>query len=82
MIVMNYVPTYLFSLYLCLYLLIECLFSMSTGTMSSFPSGFNETNVMFLEFVKDLDNHVGGSSSVGDDSGESNNGVRSNSHII
>ena len=29
---------------------------MSTGTMSSFSSGFNETNPMFLEFSEELDN--------------------------
>ena len=41
-------------------------------TMSSFPSGFNETDVMFLEFFEDLDNLAGGSSSVDDNSSESN----------
>ncbi|KAA0037443.1 metalloendoproteinase 1-like [Cucumis melo var. makuwa] len=39
-----------------------------TNTMLSFPSGFNEVDVMFLEFVEELDNPTGGSSSVGDNS--------------
>ncbi|TYJ97764.1 gamma-aminobutyrate transaminase POP2 [Cucumis melo var. makuwa] len=40
-----------------------------TGTMSSFPSSFNKMDVMFLKFVDDLDNPMGGSSSVDDNSG-------------
>ena len=43
---------------------------MSTGTMSSFSSGFEETDAMFLEFGDDL-NTAGGSSSMGDNSDES-----------
>ncbi|KAA0035855.1 gamma-aminobutyrate transaminase POP2 [Cucumis melo var. makuwa] len=39
--------------------------------MLSFPSGFDETDAMFLQFVEDLDNLVGGSLSVGDNSGTS-----------
>ena len=80
----NHVPTYLFSLYIlilamCSYLLIECLFSMSTGTMSSFPrTNFLKTDAMFLEFTDDLDNLVGGSSLMGDNSGESNDGIHFN----
>ncbi|KAA0043377.1 cytochrome P450 CYP82D47-like [Cucumis melo var. makuwa] len=38
-------------------------------TMSSFSSGFGKIDVMFLEFVEDLNNLAGGSSSVGDNSG-------------
>ncbi|KAA0041908.1 uncharacterized protein E5676_scaffold306G001000 [Cucumis melo var. makuwa] len=34
--------------------------------LSSFPSNFDETDTMFLEFVKDVNNATGGSSSVGD----------------
>ena len=62
----NHVPTYLCSLYIsilaiCLYLLIECLFSMSTGTTSSFfRTDFLEMDAMFFDFVKDLDNLTGG----------------------
>ncbi|KAA0048542.1 CACTA en-spm transposon protein [Cucumis melo var. makuwa] len=37
-------------------------------TMSSFRRDFDETNAMFLEFAEDLDNLVGGLSSVGDNS--------------
>ncbi|KAA0038886.1 gamma-aminobutyrate transaminase POP2 [Cucumis melo var. makuwa] len=37
-------------------------------TMLSFPSGFNETDVMSLKFTEDLDNPMGGSLSVNDDS--------------
>ena len=44
---------------------------MSTGTISSFSSGFNEKDAMFREFIKDLNNTIGGSSSVGDNLGES-----------
>uniref|UniRef100_A0A9I9E8E2 CACTA en-spm transposon protein n=1 Tax=Cucumis melo TaxID=3656 RepID=A0A9I9E8E2_CUCME len=49
------------------YLLIECLFSMSTTIMSSLYPGnnFMETDAMFLEFEDDLDNIAEGSSSVG-----------------
>ncbi|TYK04082.1 CACTA en-spm transposon protein [Cucumis melo var. makuwa] len=36
------------------------------GTISSFSSGFNEKDAMFREFIKDLNNTIGGSSSVGD----------------
>uniref|UniRef100_A0A9I9EH11 CACTA en-spm transposon protein n=1 Tax=Cucumis melo TaxID=3656 RepID=A0A9I9EH11_CUCME len=52
---------------MCLYLLIECLFYMSTTIMSSsYPcNNFMETDAMFLEFEDDLDNDEGGSSSVG-----------------
>ena len=56
---------------MCSYLLIECLFSISVGTMLSFLSGFDETDAMLLEFTEDLDNPAGGSSSVDDNSGES-----------
>ena len=45
---------------------------MSTGTMSSFPSGFDEIDAMFLEFAKDLNNSTRGSSSVGDNYKASN----------
>ncbi|TYK23260.1 NBS-LRR type resistance protein [Cucumis melo var. makuwa] len=45
---------------------------MSTCTMSSLPSSFNETDAMFLEFIEDLNNPDGGSSSVGDNLGVSN----------
>ncbi|KAA0067202.1 NBS-LRR type resistance protein [Cucumis melo var. makuwa] len=38
------------------------------STMSSFSSSFDETDVMFLEFIEDLDNPTRGSSSVGDNS--------------
>ncbi|KAA0026099.1 CACTA en-spm transposon protein [Cucumis melo var. makuwa] len=41
------------------------------GTMMSFSSGFDETYAMFLELGKDLNNNVGGSSSMGDNSDES-----------
>ncbi|KAA0046924.1 CACTA en-spm transposon protein [Cucumis melo var. makuwa] len=41
-------------------------------TMSSFSSGFNETDAMFLEFVEDLNNYSGGLSSMGDNSSVSN----------
>ncbi|TYK13656.1 CACTA en-spm transposon protein [Cucumis melo var. makuwa] len=37
-------------------------------TMSSFPSGFKETDAMFLEFTEDLNNLERGSSSRGDNS--------------
>ncbi|KAA0067236.1 hypothetical protein E6C27_scaffold418G00480 [Cucumis melo var. makuwa] len=40
--------------------------------MSSFQSGFDEMDAMFLEFVEELDNPAEGSLSVGDNSGESN----------
>ena len=49
----------------------ECLFSMSTGTMSSFQSGFEETDQMFFEFGEDLNNIAEGSSSMVDNLGES-----------
>ena len=49
--------------------------SMSIDSMSSFSSGFNEMDAMFLEFVEELDNPTEGSSSVSDNSGESNNGI-------
>ena len=45
---------------------------MSIGSMSSFQSGFDEMDAMFLEFVEELDNPAEGSLSVGDNSGESN----------
>uniref|UniRef100_A0A9I9EGQ3 Cytochrome P450 CYP82D47-like n=1 Tax=Cucumis melo TaxID=3656 RepID=A0A9I9EGQ3_CUCME len=56
---------------MCSYLLIECLFSMSTTIMSSsYPrNNFIETDAMFLEFEDDLDNIAGGSSFVGDNTG-------------
>ena len=81
MIVTNHEPTYLCSLYIsilvmCSYLLIECLFSISTGSMLSFLSGFDET--MFLEFAEELDNPAEGLSLVGDNSGESNNSIHFN----
>ena len=41
------------------------------GTMASFPSDFDKTDAMFLEFGKDLNNTAGGSSLVGDNLGES-----------
>ncbi|KAL4013441.1 hypothetical protein IC575_025611 [Cucumis melo] len=41
---------------------------MSTGTMSSFLSDFDETDAMFLEFTEDLNNPTGGSSLMGDNS--------------
>ncbi|TYK06182.1 hypothetical protein E5676_scaffold287G00360 [Cucumis melo var. makuwa] len=44
---------------------------LSTGTIFSFPSGFDETDKVFLEFTEDQDNIVRGSSSVGDNSGTS-----------
>ena len=73
-------PRTLYSLYIsilvmCSYLLVECLFSMSTGTMSLFPCGFYEMDAIVLEFAEDLDNLAGGSSSTGNNSGESNNGT-------
>ncbi|KAA0041547.1 gamma-aminobutyrate transaminase POP2 [Cucumis melo var. makuwa] len=37
-------------------------------TMSSFSSNFNETDVMFHEFVEDLNNPTGGSPLVDDNS--------------
>ncbi|TYK19866.1 CACTA en-spm transposon protein [Cucumis melo var. makuwa] len=39
-----------------------------TSTMSSFSSGFDEIDAMFLEFTEELDNPIGGPSSVGDNS--------------
>ncbi|KAL0540108.1 hypothetical protein IC582_024337 [Cucumis melo] len=52
---------------MCSYLLIECLFSMSTAIMSSSYRRNNvmETDAMFLEFEDDLDNIAGRSSSMG-----------------
>ncbi|KAA0033072.1 gamma-aminobutyrate transaminase POP2 [Cucumis melo var. makuwa] len=41
------------------------------STMSFSRINFLKTDVMFLEFADDLDNLVGGSSSVGDNSGSS-----------
>ncbi|KAA0060628.1 CACTA en-spm transposon protein [Cucumis melo var. makuwa] len=38
------------------------------GTMSSFLSNFDEIDVMFIEFSKELDNPAGGSSSMGNNS--------------
>ena len=49
---------------MCSYLLTECLFSMSTGTTSSFSSSFDETDVMFLEFLEDLNKSAEGLSSL------------------
>ena len=43
---------------------------MSTGTMSSFSSGFEETYVLFLQLGDKL-NNAGGSSSVDENSSES-----------
>ena len=64
-------------------MLIECLFSMSTGTMSSFPrTNFLETDAMFLEFEDNLDNLAGGSSSVDDNASESKNFLHFNCVII
>ncbi|KAA0045179.1 NBS-LRR type resistance protein [Cucumis melo var. makuwa] len=40
-----------------------------SGLISSFLSGFDEIDAMFLEFTEVLDNPVGGSSSVGDNLG-------------
>ena len=57
---------------MCSYLLIECLFSISVGTMLSFLSGFDETDAMFLEFANNLNYPAEGSSSVDDHSSESN----------
>ena len=57
---------------MCSYLRNECLFSMSTRIMLSIPSDFDETDAMFLEFIEDLNNPAEGSSSVGDNLGESN----------
>ncbi|KAL4016961.1 hypothetical protein IC575_024632 [Cucumis melo] len=53
---------------MCSYLLIECLFSMSTAIMSSSfrRNNFMETDAMFLEFEDDLDNIAGWSSSMGE----------------
>uniref|UniRef100_A0A9I9EG71 CACTA en-spm transposon protein n=1 Tax=Cucumis melo TaxID=3656 RepID=A0A9I9EG71_CUCME len=56
---------------MCSYLLIECLFFMSTGIMSYTRNNFLKTDTMFLEFKDDLDNLAGGSSSVGDNAGSS-----------
>ncbi|KAA0038313.1 cytochrome P450 CYP82D47-like [Cucumis melo var. makuwa] len=42
-----------------------------TSTMSSFSSGFDEIDAMFLEFTEELDNPIGGPSSVGDNSSTS-----------
>ena len=50
--------------------------------MSSFSSGFDEMDTMFLEFTEDLDNPVGGPSSMGDNSGESNNGIHFNLRLF
>ena len=61
---------YIFNLIICSYLM--NVFFISTGTISSFPSSFDKTNVMFLKLLEDLNNSVGGSSSVGDNSGEFN----------
>ena len=51
---------------------------MSKSTMLSFSSNFGEMDVMFLEFVEDLDNLAGGSWLVNDNLGESNNRVHFN----
>ncbi|KAA0050991.1 CACTA en-spm transposon protein [Cucumis melo var. makuwa] len=42
------------------------------GTMSSFSSGFEEIDVMFLEFVEDINNNARESLSVGDNSVHTN----------
>ena len=70
MIVTNHIPTYLFSLYYKSDY--EYLFSMSTGTMSSFSSDFDETTVMFLKFIEDLNSPTGESPLVDDNLGEFN----------
>ena len=44
---------------------------MSTGIMSYTHNNFLKTDATFLEFEDDLDNLAGGSSSVGDNAGES-----------
>ena len=67
---------------MCSYLLIECLFSMFTGTMSLFPCDFDEADAMFLKFAEDLDNLAGRSSSVGDNLSESNNGIHFNFELF
>ncbi|TYK17958.1 NBS-LRR type resistance protein [Cucumis melo var. makuwa] len=41
-------------------------------TMMSFLSGFDETNAMFLDFGEDINNLTRGSSSMGNNLGESN----------
>ena len=58
------------------------VFCMRTGLISSFLSGFDEIDAMFLEFTEVLDNPVGGSSSVGDNLGESNNGIHFNLRLF
>ena len=63
---------YILNLIMCLYLFNEYLFSMFTSIMSSFPNGFNGRDVMFFEFVEDLNNNAWGSSSVGENSDDSN----------
>uniref|UniRef100_A0A9I9EIB8 Uncharacterized protein n=1 Tax=Cucumis melo TaxID=3656 RepID=A0A9I9EIB8_CUCME len=69
----SYGSLYILILAICSYLLIECLFSMSTAIMSSsYPrNNFMETDAKFLEFENDLDNIVGGSLSMGDNTGSS-----------
>ncbi|KAA0065683.1 CACTA en-spm transposon protein [Cucumis melo var. makuwa] len=59
------------------------------GTMPSFLYSFDETDAMFLKFAKDLDNLVGGSSSVGDNSGDTSQSFvtltprrRAQSHLL
>ena len=44
-------------------------------TMSFLGTNFLETDTMFLEFIDDLDNLMGGLSSVGDNPSEANNGI-------
>ncbi|KAA0041912.1 CACTA en-spm transposon protein [Cucumis melo var. makuwa] len=51
-------------------------------TMLSFPSGFDETDAMFLEFVEDLNNHAGGSSLMGKNLGELNGMKRAQSRLL
>ncbi|KAL0544198.1 hypothetical protein IC582_019311 [Cucumis melo] len=67
---------------MCSYLVIECLFSMSIAIMSYRRSNFMETDDMFLQFEDNLDNIAGGSSSVGDNTGESKNFLHFNLQIF
>ena len=56
---------------------------MSIAIMSYRPSNFMETDDMFLQFEDDLDNNIaGGSSSVGDNTGESKNFLHFNLQIF
>ena len=55
---------------------------MSIAIMSYRRSNFMETDDMFLQFEDDLDNIAGGSSSVGDNTGESKNFLHFNLQIF